>query len=155
MWWKRQTRGFWRRRFVVLMKRGRKGQMPSELSRKIGMPRRWRWKSWRIRVPSEREKLQKTKAKLGKDWFYVISENAKNCKSAHTRLFPRSGIIHKWRTHWMGRGGYPKRKWSKGSCVNYVLYRDRLKSWYMVWWNFFLLAKQGQEQISPNHVPRL
>ena len=34
-------------------------------------------------------------------------------------------------------------------------YRDRLKSWYVVWWNLFLLAKQGQEQISPNHVPRL
>ena len=29
------------------------------------------------------------------------------------------------------------------------LYRDPLKSWYVVWWNLFLLAKQGQEQISP------
>ena len=34
-------------------------------------------------------------------------------------------------------------------------YRDRLKYWYVVWWNLFLLAKQGQEQISPNHVPIL
>ena len=34
-------------------------------------------------------------------------------------------------------------------------YRDRLKSWYVVWWNLFLLARQGQEQISPNHVPIL
>ena len=32
-------------------------------------------------------------------------------------------------------------------------YRDRLKSWYVVWWNLFLQGKQGHEQISPNHIP--
>ena len=34
-------------------------------------------------------------------------------------------------------------------------YRDRLKSWYVVWLNLLLLAKQAQEQILPNNVPRL
>ena len=30
-------------------------------------------------------------------------------------------------------------------------YRDRLKSWYVVWWNLFLPLLSQQEQISPNH----
>ena len=39
--------------------------------------------------------------------------------------------------------------------IRHHMYRDRLKSWYVAWWNLLLLAKQGQEQISPNHLPIL
>ena len=36
-----------------------------------------------------------------------------------------------------------------------VIYRDWLKSWYVVGWNLFMPLLSWQEQISPNHVPRL